>query len=144
FAIAPGVPNAYGLVGSEANAIAPGKRPLSSRTPAFVEDARGVLVLGTPGGSRIISMVLLAALDHLHGPAPDPRRSVSAARYHHQYLPDVVEVEPEGFDPQWIRALQDKGHKVQPARRAWGNMQAVFAGRDGRSLAANDPRGAWY
>lgn len=144
FAIAPGVPNAYGLVGSEANAIAPGKRPLSSMTPAFVEDGRGVLALGTPGGSRIISMVLLAALDHLHGPAPDPRRSVSAARYHHQYLPDVVEVEPEGFDPQWIRALQDKGHKVQPARRAWGNMQAVFAGRDGRTLAANDPRGAWY
>jgi gamma-glutamyltranspeptidase/glutathione hydrolase len=144
FAIAPGVPNAYGLLGSEANAIAPGKRPLSSMTPAFVEDARGVLVLGTPGGSRIISMVLLAALDHLHGPAPDPRRSVSAARYHHQYLPDVVEVEPDGFDPRWIGALEGKGHRVQAARRTWGNMQAVFAGRDGRSAAANDPRGAWY
>lgn len=145
FAIAPGVPNAYGLVGSEANAIAPGKRPLSSMTPAFVEDARGVLVLGTPGGSRIISMVLLAVLDHLHGPAPDPRRSVSAARYHHQYLPDVVEVEPEGFDPQWIQALEGKGHKVRPARRAWGNMQAVYVdGRTGRAVAASDPRGAWY
>jgi gamma-glutamyltranspeptidase/glutathione hydrolase len=144
FATAPGVPNAYGLVGSEANAIAPGKRPLSSMTPAFVEDERGVLVLGTSGGSRIISMVLLAMLDHLHHGAPDPRRSVGAARYHHQYLPDVVEVEPEGFEPHWIRALEDKGHKVQPARRPWGNMQAVFAGRDGRALAAGDPRGAWY
>jgi gamma-glutamyltranspeptidase/glutathione hydrolase len=144
FSVAPGVPNAYGLVGSEANAIAPGKRPLSSMTPAFVEDERGVLVLGTPGGSRIISMVLLAVLDHLHGPPPDPRRSVGAARYHQQYLPDVVEVEPEGHDPEWRRALEAKGHRLQAARRPWGNMQAVFAGRDGSAVAASDPRGAWY
>ena len=65
FAIAPGVPNAYGLIGNEANAVQPRKRPLSSMTPAFVEDERGVLVLGTPGGSRIMSMVLLGILEYV-------------------------------------------------------------------------------
>jgi len=145
FSVAPGVPNAYGLVGSEANAIAPGKRPLSSMTPTFVEDGRGVLVLGTPGGSRIISMVLLAVLDHVYGPAPDPLRSVSAPRYHQQYLPDVVEIEPEGHGAQWGVVLEAKGHRLKPAPRPWGNMQAVYLDKaTGQAVAASDPRGAWY
>jgi gamma-glutamyltranspeptidase / glutathione hydrolase len=145
FSIAPGVPNTYGLVGSDANAIAPGKRPLSSMSPTFVEDDRGVLVVGTPGGSRIISMVLLAILDYAQGGTPDPARIVAAPRLHHQFLPDVLEIEPEGFAPDWIASLEAMGHSVKPASGRWGNMQAVWVDRaTGRAMAASDPRGAWY
>ncbi|MFZ5556370.1 MAG: gamma-glutamyltransferase, partial [Pseudomonadota bacterium] len=149
FAVAAGVPNAYGLVGSRANAIEPGKRPLSSMAPTFVEDRRGVLVLGTPGGSRIISMVLLAVLRHLAQDPVDVAAIVSAPRYHHQHLPDRIEVEPEGFDEAWRAALAAKGHTVSVAARRWGNMQAVFVEAGGGvAAAASDPRGqggiAWY
>jgi gamma-glutamyltranspeptidase / glutathione hydrolase len=141
-------PNAFGLVGSPANAIAPGKRPLSSMTPAFVEDARGVLVLGSPGGSRIVSQVLLAVLEHAHSPRVDVGRLVALPRYHHQFWPDQVEIEPEGHSQAWQAALSTMGHVLRRAPRAWGNMQVVFRhARDGRSEAASDPRGsgiAWY
>jgi gamma-glutamyltranspeptidase/glutathione hydrolase len=142
FALAPGASNLYGLQGNEANAIAPGKRPLSSMSPTFVEDARGVLVLGTPGGSRIISMVLLGILDYVYQPAPDPVRLTALPRYHHQYLPDRIQYEPEGFDEAWVAALKAKGHTVEAGRRRWGNMQVVFVDAGtGRITAANDPRG---
>ena len=150
FAIAPGVANAYGLVGSPANAIAPGKRPVSSMAPAFVEDERGVLVLGTPGGSRIISMVLLAVLDYLHDPHWTLERMVAAPRYHQQFLPDRIDIEPGGFPPAWREALESRGHAVDVAARRWGNMQAVYRDRKtGRTRAASDPRGlsqewAWF
>lgn len=144
FAIAPGVPNAYGLLGSEANAIAPGKRPLSSMSPTFVEDARGVLVTGTPGGSRIISMVLLAIVEFSRGER-DPGRIVSAPRFHHQFLPDVVEVEPGAFDAAWTSRLAEMGHSLKVAKGPWGNMQAVYVDKaTGIAVAGNDPRGAWY
>lgn len=143
FAIAPGVPNAYRLTGNAANAVEPGKRPLSSMTPTFVEDERGVLVLGTPGGSRIISMVLLGILDYVDDPALDIERLVGAPRFHHQYLPDRIEYEPGGgFSAQWIATLQAKGHTLQEGRRRWGNMQAVFVERaGGKASAHGDPRG---
>ncbi|HEX4985111.1 MAG TPA: gamma-glutamyltransferase [Burkholderiales bacterium] len=142
FALAPGAANLYGLVGSEANAVAPGKRPLSSMSPTFVEDERGVLVLGTPGGSRIISMVLEGILDYVHHADVDVARIVAAPRFHHQYLPDRIEFEPGGFDQAWIDALKAKGHAVEAGRRRWGNMQAVFLDRaSGRVSAASDPRG---
>lgn len=147
FSLAPDLPNAFRLVGGAANAIAPGRRPLSSMTPTFVEDARGVLVLGAPGGSRIVSQVLLAVLDYLRTPQPDPARIVAAPRYHHQFLPDVIEIEPEGFDAAWRAALTEKGHQLRAAGRRWGNLQVVFAPVDGKPIAANDPRGtdiAWY
>jgi gamma-glutamyltranspeptidase/glutathione hydrolase len=115
-------------------------------SPTFVEDERGVLVLGTPGGSRIISMVLLAILDYAANAEPNPERSVSAARYHHQFLPDRIEVEPESFDADWVKALTSKGHEVHTVERKWGNMQAIFVDRrTGQARAANDPRGmaAW-
>ncbi|TXF11060.1 gamma-glutamyltransferase [Pelomicrobium methylotrophicum] len=149
FALAPGVPNVYGLVGGRANAIAPGKRPLSSMSPTFVENAKGVLVIGTPGGSRIISMVLLAILQYLHADDPDPVRIVAAPRYHHQYLPDRIELEPGAFPAAWRAALEAKGHLLREAPRPWGNMQAVFVDRaTGDAVAASDPRGtagaAWY
>jgi gamma-glutamyltranspeptidase/glutathione hydrolase len=141
FAIAPGVANVYGLVGGPPNAIAPGKRPLSSMSPAFVEDERGVLVLGTPGGSRIVSMVLLGILDYLHNPAWTLEGMVAAPRFHHQFLPDRVEIEPTGFTVAWRTALESRGHTLLEARRPWGNMQAVYAPRGGRVQAASDPRG---
>lgn len=148
FTLRPDLPNSYRLRGSVANAIAPGKRPLSSMTPTFVEDERGVLILGAPGGSRIISMVLLGVLEHLRTPDVDLERLVAMPRYHHQFWPDRVEVEPEGFSGEWRAALQAKGHVIQQGNRKWGNMQAVFkSSKTGVAQAASDPRGsdvAWY
>ena len=95
FTIAPDVPNGYQLRSGVANRIEPHKRPLSSMTPTFVEDARGVLVLGAPGGSRIISQVLLGVLDYLQQREVDLESIVRAPRYHHQFWPDRVEIEPD-------------------------------------------------
>ena len=143
FAIAPDVPNAYGLVGARANQVEAGKRPLSSMTPTFVEDERGVLVFGTPGGSRIISMVLLGILDYVDGGAPDIERLMSAPRYHHQFLPDAIEYEPGAFSAAWVEALQAMGHSLKEGRRRWGNMQAVYVDRaSGEVRGYNDPRGS--
>jgi gamma-glutamyltranspeptidase / glutathione hydrolase len=149
FAVTPGVPNAYGLVGSEANSIKPRKRPLSSMSPTFVEDERGVLILGTPGGSRIISMVLLGILDYAAKPEFDVQAMVAQPRFHHQFLPDRIEVEPEGFEPELLAQLSSFGHKIDIAKRRWGNMQAVFFDKkSGKTHVGNDPRGigglAWY
>ena len=143
FTVRADVPNAFRLRGGEANAMAPGKRPLSSMTPTFVEDAKGVLIVGTPGGSRIVSQVLLAVLDYVHAPAIDLEAIVGAPRYHHQWWPDRVEVEPGGFPPQWRAALEAKGHKLESAQRKWGNMQVVFKPKQtGVAQAVSDPRGA--
>jgi len=148
FTLRADVANSFRLRGGEANSIAPGRRPLSSMTPTFVEDAKGVLVLGAPGGSRIISQVLLATLEYLRNPQVDLPRLVAMPRYHHQNWPDQIEIEPEGFSADWRKALEAKGHHLRVGRRQWGNMQAVFQPRgDGAAQAANDPRGsdvAWY
>ena len=142
FVLVPGVPNLYKLVGSKANAIQPGKRPLSSMSPTFVEDDRGVLVLGTPGGSRIISMVLEGVLAYVDQAEVDLKRLVGSPRFHHQYLPDRIEFEPGGFSDDWIDAMKAKGHVVEPGKRKWGNMQAVFWNRKtGQIETASDPRG---
>lgn len=142
FAVAADTPNAFGLVGGSANRVEAHKRPLSSMTPTFVEDARGVLVLGTPGGSRIISMVLLAIVDYVDGGTPTIGRLVGAPRYHHQYLPDRIEYEPGAFPAEWVEALRSRGYTVQEGRRRWGNMQAVFVDHaSGEATAYNDPRG---
>ncbi len=142
FAIAPDTPNAFNLSGGIANQVDGGKRPLSSMTPTFVEDDRGLLVFGTPGGSRIISMVLLGIVDYVDGAPRDIQRLVSAPRYHHQYLPDRIEYEPGAFSREWVEALQAMGYTVQEGRRRWGNMQAVYVDRaTGEATAYNDPRG---
>jgi gamma-glutamyltranspeptidase / glutathione hydrolase len=141
FAILPNTENAYHLVGGANNQVQPYKRPLSSMTPTFVEDERGVLVLGTPGGSRIISMLLLGILDYVDRPDRDIERLVSAPRYHHQYLPDRIEYEPGALPQPRIDALQALGHTVQEGRRRWGNMQAVYVERaSGEASAYSDPR----
>jgi gamma-glutamyltranspeptidase/glutathione hydrolase len=142
FSVAATGGNLYGLTGFSGNIIEPGKRPLSSMSPTFVEDSRGVLVLGTPGGSRIISMVIIGILEHLASSSVDPERVVAAPRYHHQYLPDRIEFEPGQFAPTWVKALEGKGHVVIEGRRRWGNMQAVFVDAvTGEATPASDPRG---
>lgn len=140
FSIKPGAPNLYGLVGAEANAIAPGKRPLSSMTPVFAGDDAGVAILGTPGGSRIITMVLLGVLDLAAGNLPDSW--VGLPRFHHQFLPDVVQYEPGALGGGLGEALTARGHTLQPLDSPYGNMQAIYWDRDsGRVFAASDPRG---
>jgi gamma-glutamyltranspeptidase/glutathione hydrolase len=140
FSAQPGVPNAYGLVGGEANAIAPGKRMLSSMTPTFAESDRGVAILGSPGGSRIITMVLhgLLALEAGEGPAS----WVAGPRFHHQYLPDEIQHEPDALGEAELRDLEAKGHRLREIQEGYGNMQAVYWDRtSGEVQAASDPRG---
>lgn len=142
FSISEHVPNVFGLYGSRANAIEPGKRPLSSMSPTFVEHEQGVLIAGTPGGSRIISMLLLVILDFVDNQETNPQKLVALPRFHHQYLPDFVQIEPDSFEPQWIRDLESKGHDVQPMLRRWGNMQLIYYDKASKkATAASDPRG---
>ena len=139
FSAKPGTPNVYGLVGGHANSIAPYKRPLSSMSPSFIESDRGVAVLGTPGGSRIITMVLLGMLDYLDG--GNAQSMVNKRRYHHQYLPDVIEHEEGAFNLNEVADLTFRGHTLK-SRRDFGNMHVVlWERRDNRVEAASDPRG---
>jgi gamma-glutamyltranspeptidase/glutathione hydrolase len=124
FSVKPGVPNAFGLVGDDANAIAPGKRPLSSMTPTFLVGPDRVAVLGTPGGSRIVTMVLLGLMELMDGGSA--QAAADKPRFHHQYLPDEISAEPEAFSAEEIAALQARGHSVQIGDRSWGNMQVVL------------------
>lgn len=139
FVAAPGVPNVYGLVGGAANAIAPGKRMLSSMTPTFLRQGERFAVLGTPGGSRIISMVLLATLAFAEG--GDAAQLAALPRYHHQYLPDAIFHEPEAFDADAIAWLTAAGHTLRPLDRRYGNMQVVIEAPGVGLQAASDPRG---
>ena len=139
FSAKPGEPNAYGLVGNAANAIAPNKRPLSSMTPSFVESDDAVALIGTPGGSRIITMVMLGMLEHFdQQPVND---WVGRSRFHHQYLPDVIQHEPNTFSAAEVNALESKGHKLKNIGREYGNMQAIlWDKKTGEVTAAADPR----
>lgn len=141
FTIKPGVANVYELLGAPANNIEPGKRMLSSMTPTFLESERGVAILGTPGGSRIITMVLLAALDWADG--GDARSMAALRRFHHQFHPDVVEYESGAFSEAEIADLEQRGHQLKPGQRAWGNMNVVtWDYASGKVEAASDPRSA--
>ncbi len=139
FAISPGKPNAYGLVGGNANRIEPGKRMLSSMTPTFLQTKDRIGILGTPGGSRIISMVLLGVLEFAEG--HEPESWVSIGRFHHQYLPDVVEYEPDALSVEDRHGLEKLGHTLKPTPRPYGNMQAILWDKKAGLLkAASDPR----
>lgn len=143
FVSLPGVGNGYGLTGGTANSIAPGKRMLSSMTPTFLEQGQRVAVLGTPGGSRIISMVLLAALDFVDQGKPDSW--VATARFHHQYSPDRVQYEKAGLTTEEQQKLTDLGHQLNEVSYQYGNMQAVQLHKQKRQLsAASDPRGEGF
>jgi len=140
FSIKPMTPNSYGLVGDEANRIEPGKRPLSSMSPTFVETDDSVAILGTPGGSRIITMVLLGILDFVEGNPPESW--VSVPRFHHQYLPDEIQFEQGGLTLLEQQRLRQFGHRLNEKKREYGNMQAIlwYKPRD-LIFAASDPRG---
>lgn len=140
FSAKPGAQNLYQLVGAKANAIAPGKRMLSSMSPTILESDRGVAILGTPGGSRIISMVMLATLEWLNG--ADAQGMVSLPRFHHQYLPDKLFHEPDAFNEEDAAALAALGHELSVLTRLYGNMQVVtWDFETGKVRAASDPRG---
>lgn len=138
FSAKAGVPNVYGLVGAKANEITPYKRPLSSMSPTFIESPRGVAVLGTPGGSRIITMVLHGIIDYMNG--GNAQSMVNKRRYHHQYLPDVIQYEKGAFTAQQLADLQLRGHSLS-LQSDYGNMQVVLWERNTNTLdAASDPR----
>lgn len=140
FAIKPGKANAFELIGHAANIIAPARRPLSSMTPTFILSNDQVAILGTPGGSRIPSMVLLAALDMMDNKAVTDW--VSRPRFHHQYKPDHISFEPAAFSRPLQNALKLRQHKLKNSGREYGNMQAIlWDKRQNRLTAASDPRG---
>ena len=140
FSIKPGTPNSFGLVGNSANAIAPNKRSLSSMAPTFVETAKGAMIIGTPGGSYIISMVLLGTIDYMNGMAAAD--IVKDPRYHHQYLPDAIDYEKGALTEAEIARLSAMGHKLEESSRLWGNMEVItWDYASGKVQAASDPRG---
>lgn len=140
FAIAPGVPNLFGLVGNEANAIAPGKTPLSSMTPTIVTENNQLrMAAGAPGGSTIITTVLQIILNVLVYEM-DAGAAVSAPRLHHQWLPQTLRVERWGFDWATLEELQRRGHEID-VQNGWGNANAIVVTPDGELEGAADPRG---
>ncbi len=139
FSAKPGEPNSYGLIGFTANEIQPFKRPLSSMSPTLMLGEDRSAVIGTPGGSRIITMVLLGILDFMDGNGPESW--VSLPRYHHQYLPDKVFAEPSAFTAEEVAALEAMGHTIEVGKRQWGNMHGVMWDRKtGEVTAGSDAR----
>lgn len=140
FVIAEGVGNVYGLVGSEANAIEPGKRMLSSMTPLFAHSKERLLIAGTPGGSRIISMLALALIEFQQGAMS--QQIVNRERFHHQYMPDVIQFEKNALSEDVQQTLIKKGHTLKEINYRYGNMQVITKHRYKNNLsAASDPRG---
>jgi gamma-glutamyltranspeptidase/glutathione hydrolase len=140
FAAAPGVANAFGLVGNEANSIAPRKTPLSSMTPTIVtENNRLRLAVGAPGGSTIITQVLQVILNVLEYKM-DVGAAVSVPRIHHQWLPDELRVEAWGVDALTLQDLRRRGHKIRETT-PWGNANAIAVTENDTLEGAADPRG---
>lgn len=143
FAASVTASNVYGLIGSRANEIAPGKRPLSTMSPTFVDGPNGELVIGTPGGSRILTMVLLGVLHFVNGETV--QQIVAAPRYHMQYLPDQVQLEPHAFSATEQAKLKKMGYKLDVLNHRYGDMQAVLWNpRTDTLAAASDPRGVGH
>ena len=142
FSIKPGEPNTYGLVGSEKNAIAPNKRMLSSMSPTIIEkDGKLFMVIGTPGGSTIITSVLQCFLNVAEY-GMTMQQSVSKPRFHHQWLPDDVMYEPKGFAPEVIANLKAKGYKPREEHFVIiGKVDAILVQPDGTLEGGADPRG---
>jgi gamma-glutamyltranspeptidase/glutathione hydrolase len=141
FSAKPGVPNGFQLIGADANAIAPKKRPLSSSTPTFVEGPDGLMIIGSPGGSYIPGMVILGTLAFMEGRSA--QEIVSAPRFHHQFSPDELRFETDALSLDERKALEERGHKLREGTRKWGNVQVVtWNYKTGKVEAASDPRGA--
>jgi len=140
FTSKPGVPNGYGLIQGEANAIAPGKRPLSAMAPTIVtKDGKLFLVLGSPGGPRIISTVaniLMGVVDY----GLDIQQAVNAPRFHHQWEPDRIDIERVGVSPDTIKLLEARGHKVK-LESYWSDGECIAVDpKTGELLGAPDGR----
>jgi gamma-glutamyltranspeptidase/glutathione hydrolase len=140
FSLQPGVPNQFGLIGGTANAIAPGKRPLSSMTPTVLRRGGGsvALVLGSPGGPRIITSVLSVIVrTMLFGETL--ATAVAAPRFHQQWAPSATDFEP-GWPPELLEALSRRGHTVRAREQPWGRVQAIQVLPDGAVEGVSDPR----
>jgi len=141
FTSKPGAPNTYGLIQGPANAIGPGKRPLSAMSPTIVtKDGKLFLVLGSPGGPRIITTVaniLMGVIDY----GLNIQQAVNAPRFHHQWLPDEIYVEPTGFSPDTLRLLQERGYKIHQDGY-WSDGECIAVDpKTGELLGATDARG---
>ena len=137
FSAKPGVANAYGLVGGDANAVAAGKRPLSSMTPTMVlKDGKPVLVTGSPGGARIITTVLQTVVNTIDF-GMNPAEAAATPRFHHQWTPDELRVE-KGISPDTVALLKSRGHNVA-VKASMGRTQTIQL-RDGMLYGASDPR----
>ena len=142
FSSKPGVPNMFGLIGGKANAIAPQKRMLSAMTPTIVEkNGKLAMILGTPGGSTIITSVLQIILN-VYEFDMDIQAAVSAARFHHQWLPDLIVFEPNQFEESLINALQQKQYQIKEEySRIIGRVDAIHLSELGEISTGADPRG---
>jgi gamma-glutamyltranspeptidase/glutathione hydrolase len=139
FALRPGTPNAFGVMGFDANAPQAGKRMLSSMTPSFIESKDKVAALGAPGGSRIITEVLLGILGYDDG--LNSQQVAALPRIHHQWMPDVISAEAGALAPEAVKALEAMGHKVNAAEQPWGNLQTVAWDKVNNTLdGGTDPR----
>jgi len=142
FSVKPGTPNMYGLMGGEANAIQPGKRMLSSMTPTILsKDGKLFMVVGTPGGSTIITSVfqtIINVIDYGMG----MQEAVAAPRFHHQWLPNIVIMEQDGIDStsSLLDNLEAKGHEFV-SRRSMGAVDAILVLPNGKLEGGADPRG---
>jgi gamma-glutamyltranspeptidase/glutathione hydrolase len=139
FSTKTGEKNVFGLVGSDVNHIAPGKRPLSSMTPTFLEMPGRIAVLGTPGGTRIPTMMLLGSL--VFQQFKGAISIVSTMRFHHQYLPDWLQFEPETFSKDLQKQLTAMGYQLKPLTQYYGDMQSITWDQELNVItAASDPR----
>lgn len=141
FAAKQGVPNLYGLIQGPANAIGPGKRPLSSMTPTIVlKGGKLFLVLGSPGGATIVTTVanvLMGVVDY----GSNIQEAVNAPRFHNQWMPDNIRLEKVGFSPDTIRILEHMGHKIDVRDRFWGDAECIAVDdKTGERLGASDGR----
>lgn len=140
FSVKPGVPNLYGLVGGEANSIVPNKRMLSSMTPTILEkDGNLYMVVGTPGGSTIITSVFQAIINNIEY-GFDAQKSVSAPRFHHQWLPDEIQAEDGAIADDTRKNLESKGYKIV-ARKPYGRVESIIVKTDGSLEGGADTRG---
>lgn len=140
FSVKPGTPNLYGLVGGKANAIEPSKRMLSSMTPSILEkDGKLFMVVGTPGGSTIITSVFQAILNVVDF-GMTMQEAVAAPRFHHQWLPDQIDYEPNTISENVRETLKQKGYKLKE-RKPYGRVEGILVNKDGTYQAGADPRG---